>query len=140
MTKYVTTASAAAIALALTPSCGWAQATSSNDSGLDEIVVTATKRGDAQNVQDVPFAVTAFGPKQLESQNFQGIESLSYVMPNVELDANNSAPGFANFAIRGQGIGGTIPTLESAVGHGTEFAAHLLEAVFAPPTSSHWQE
>ena len=37
-------------------------------------------------------------------------------MPNVELDANNSAPGFANFAIRGQGIGGTIPTLESAVG------------------------
>jgi iron complex outermembrane receptor protein len=41
--------------------------------GLDEVVVTATKKERAQNVQEVPIAVTAFGSQQLEALNFQNL-------------------------------------------------------------------
>jgi iron complex outermembrane receptor protein len=90
---------------------------SANDSGaLDTIVVTATKRGQASNVQDVPFAVTAFGAAQLEEQHFTTLQSLSYNMPNVQLNAVGTTPGYANFSIRGLGINSSIPSIDPTVG------------------------
>ena len=83
---------------------------------LDEIVVTATKRGQASNVQDVPFAVTAFGAQQLEDQHFTTVQSLSYNMPNVQLNAVGTTPGYANFSIRGLGINSSIPSIDPTVG------------------------
>jgi iron complex outermembrane receptor protein len=82
---------------------------------LEEIVVTATKRG-PENVQNVPSAISAFGAQQLEALNFRDLQSLSYKMPNVQLDGFTAVPGFANFSIRGQGIAGTQTTLEPTVG------------------------
>ena len=79
-----------------------------------DIVVTATKR--VENVQDVPLAITAFGSEQLETLNYQDLSSLSYTMPNVQLDDNGSTIGFQNFAIRGLGINSSSPSIDPTVG------------------------
>lgn len=84
--------------------------------GLDEIVVTASKRGQAENVQDVPFAVTAFGSNQLDEKHVRSIAGLSYDIPNVQLTELGTSPGYANFSIRGLGINSSIPSIDPTVG------------------------
>lgn len=84
--------------------------------GFDEIVVTATKKANAQNVQDVAIAITAFGAEQLENQHIRTLDNLSYSAPNVQLDDVGTAPGFANFSIRGLGINSSIPSIDPTVG------------------------
>lgn len=81
----------------------------------EEIVVTATKRGDAL-VQDVPLAITAYSGEQLQALNFQDLQSLTYTMPNVQLEDVGTARGVANFSIRGIGINSSIPSVDPAVG------------------------
>lgn len=81
----------------------------------DEIIVTATKRGDAL-AQDIPIAITAFSNEQLEALNFEDLQSLSYVMPNVQLEDVGTARGVANFSIRGLGINSSIPSVDPTVG------------------------
>ena len=90
----------------------WAQATDALD---DEIIVTATKRGDAI-AQDVPIAITAFSDTQLQALNFQDLQSLTYTMPNVQMEDVGTAPGVANFGIRGLGINSSIPSVDPTVG------------------------
>lgn len=85
-------------------------------SGLGDIVVTATKRGQAENVQAVPFAVTAFGTKQLDDQHVRNLQNLSYSAPNVQLESVGTSPGYANFSIRGLGITSSIPSIDPTVG------------------------
>jgi len=58
---------------------------------LEEIVTTARKRSEAEAVQDVPIAVTAFGAAQLEAL-------------------------FVTKIIRGQGINSSIPSVDPTVG------------------------
>jgi iron complex outermembrane receptor protein len=103
-------------ALAVTPSV-WAQETGGAVDALtgDEIVVTATKRGDVL-AQDVPGALTAFSNEQLEALNFDDLQSLTYTMPNVQLEDIGTAPGVANFGIRGLGINSSIPSVDPTVG------------------------
>lgn len=86
------------------------------DSVFGDIVVTATKKANAQNVQDVPIAVTAFGAEQLESQHVRSLDNLGFSAPNVQLDDVGTAPGFANFSIRGLGINSSIPSIDPTVG------------------------
>ena len=83
---------------------------------LDEIVTTARKRSEAEAVQDVPVAVTAFGAAQIEALFVKKIEDLSYVMPNVQLESVGTFPGVQNFSIRGQGINSSIPSVDPTVG------------------------
>ncbi|WP_293921283.1 TonB-dependent receptor, partial [Sphingobium sp. UBA5915] len=82
----------------------------------EEIVVTATKRGYAESVQNVAIAMTAFGEAQLDAKFVQNLQSLSYDVPNVQLDGVGTAPGYANFTIRGLGINSTIPSIDPTVG------------------------
>lgn len=82
---------------------------------VDEIVVTATKRGEV-NLQDVPLAATAYGKAQLDALHFDDLQSLSFQMPNVQLDDGGTIPGTANFSIRGLGINSTIPSVDPTVG------------------------
>lgn len=84
--------------------------------GLADIIVTASKRGQAESVQDVPFAVTAFGTDQLDEQHIRSIAGLSYDIPNVQLTELGTAPGYANFSIRGLGINSSIPSIDPTVG------------------------
>jgi len=83
---------------------------------LEEIVTTARKRSKAEAVQDVPIAVTAFGATQLDALFVKKIEDLSYMMPNVQLEAVGTFPGVQNFSIRGQGINSSIPSVDPTVG------------------------
>lgn len=92
-----------------------ALAQSATDALSEEIIVTATKRGDVL-AQDVPGAITAFGSEQLEALNFSTLQSLTYTMPNVQLEDIGTAPGVANFGIRGLGINSSIPSVDPTVG------------------------
>lgn len=70
----------------------------SEHSALD-IVVTAQKR--AQSLQEVPFAVTAFGPDQVEAQRLFGLEDLAKNTPNFTIASNS--PSQPVLTIRGIG-------------------------------------
>src|SRR5262245_39723331 len=70
-----------------------------SEAAIEEIVVTATKKERSERVQEVPFAVTAFGSRQLDALNFQNLASLSFTMPNVQLESNGTTYGVANFSI-----------------------------------------
>jgi iron complex outermembrane receptor protein len=98
---------------ALAPAA-WAQE-GAVDAADDDVVVTALKHGE-RNVQDVPVAVTAFGEEQLDALNYQDLQSLTYVMPNVQLEDIGTARGIANFSIRGLGINSSIPSVDPTVG------------------------
>ena len=83
---------------------------------LEEIVTVARKRSKAEAVQDVPVAVTAFGAEQIEALFVKKLDDLSYMMPNVQLEAVGTFPGVQNFSNRGQGINSSIPSVDPTVG------------------------
>lgn len=83
---------------------------------FEEIMVTATKKSQAQAVQDVPVAVTAFSERQLDALHVREISDLSFKIPNVSLDDIGTTRGTANFSIRGLGINSSIPSIDPTVG------------------------
>ena len=93
-----------------------AQEDTSAIGAFNEIIVTGTKTQNAENVQDVPVAVTAFNAESLEALKVRDIQSLSYSAPNVSLDQIGTSRGTANFSIRGLGINSSIPSIDPTVG------------------------
>jgi len=83
---------------------------------MEEIQVTARKRSNAEALQDVPLAVTAYSGEQLDSMFVQNLQDLSFTAPNVQLEASGTFPGVQNFSIRGQGINSSIPSIDPTVG------------------------
>ncbi len=83
---------------------------------FDVIVVTGTKSRNAEDVQDVPLAVTAFNSESLEALKVRDVQSLTYSAPNVSLDQIGTSRGTANFSIRGLGINSSIPSIDPTVG------------------------
>lgn len=92
------------------------QRVSAIDMITDEVVVTATKKTNAENVQDVPISVTAFNGDTLEALKVRSLESLSFSAPNVSLDDIGTTRGAANFSIRGLGVNSSIPSIDPTVG------------------------
>ncbi len=107
--------SLAAIAMATIGAPAFAQ-NSAIDILMDEVIVTATKKANAENVQDVPISITAFNADTLDALNVTDLESLSFSAPNVSLDDIGTARGTANFSIRGLGINSSIPSIDPTVG------------------------
>ena len=97
------------------PTDAWAQEGSAG-ALLDEVVTVARKRSEAEAVQEVPIAVTAFGAEQLDALFVTKLDDLSHLMPNVQLEAVGTFPGVQNFSIRGQGINSSIPSVDPTVG------------------------
>jgi len=83
---------------------------------MEEIQVTARKRSNAEALQDVPLAVTAYSGEQLDSMFVQNLQDLSFTAPNVQLESAGTFPGVQNFSIRGQGINSSIPSIDPTVG------------------------
>ncbi len=83
---------------------------------INEILVTGTKTRDAENVQDVPLAVTAFNAGTLEAYKIRDISGLSFQAPTVSLDQVGTSRGTANFTVRGLGINSSIPSIDPTVG------------------------
>lgn len=78
---------------------GEAPESGQGDTGLAEIVVTAQKR--AENLQDVPVAVTAFAGEALEKANIKSLEDVQGKAPGLVI--NSFSPGQPEVAIRGVG-------------------------------------
>lgn len=78
------------------------------------IIVTATLR--AANVQDIPIAVTAVSPNELERQNVQDIRTLGSITPSFNLQSSQSETQGTSIRIRGVGTTGNNTGLESSVG------------------------
>ncbi len=83
---------------------------------LEELVVTAQKRGTAENLQDVPLAITAFNSDIIEKRQVRNVNDLSYSVPNVAIDSSGTVKGLANFSIRGLGVTSSVPSLDPTVG------------------------
>jgi iron complex outermembrane recepter protein len=80
---------------------------------LTEIVVTAEKR--AENIQDVPVAVTVVSAEQLQEQHVYTIADLARTTPSLEMVQAFGGPGGGG-QIRGIGTNSFSPTAEGAVG------------------------
>ncbi|MDA5193520.1 TonB-dependent receptor [Govanella unica] len=81
--------------------------------GLEEIIVTATKR--TQNLMEVPIAVSAFSEAALQNSGIRDIRNLVALSPSL----NFQTPGGdsdSSVRIRGMGTTSTNVGLESAVG------------------------
>lgn len=68
-----------------------ANAAATGQGGIVEIVVTAQKR--AENVQDVPIAISAFTSEALQERAIGSVSQLSAIAPNVNLDAGTPFSG-----------------------------------------------
>ncbi len=97
---------------------GFAQeATEENQGGIQEIVVTAQKR--AENVQDVPIAISAFTAEALSERSVTSVASLSNIAPNVTLDAGTPFSGSSSVLsayIRGIGANDFAFNIDPGVG------------------------
>ena len=83
---------------------------------IEEVVTTATKKGAAESAQDVAVAIAVMGEQALAERHVTDLEDLGHAMPNVALDGIGTGKGIANFSIRGQGIAGSIPSIDPTVG------------------------
>jgi outer membrane receptor protein involved in Fe transport len=78
------------------------------------IIVTATRR--ASDVQDIPIAVTAVTPAQLDQQGITNIQTLGAVAPSFNIQSSQTESQGTSIRIRGVGTTGNNIGLESAVG------------------------
>jgi iron complex outermembrane recepter protein len=93
------------LALAMASSSGLAYAQTATEEatgGLEEIIVTATKRN--ENLQDVPVAVSAISATALANQGVFETSDLNHAMPNLQVSSpyGEQQP---NFSVRGVGVG-----------------------------------
>jgi iron complex outermembrane receptor protein len=92
-TRLTTSTMLASSLLLLAPTLAHAAAAPAPAAGqtVEEIVVTATKT--AQNVQNVPIAVTAVTAQALQQKGINDVAKLSQIAPNVTLDAGTPFSG-----------------------------------------------
>ena len=105
-------------------SVGWAASASAQtaenvqgEAGIQEIIVTAQKR--AENVQDVPIAVSAFTASALQERAVTSVDGLSNLTPNVTLDAGTPFSGSSSVLaafIRGIGANDFAFNIDPGVG------------------------
>ncbi|WP_081847851.1 TonB-dependent receptor [Microbulbifer sp. HZ11] len=83
---------------------------------MEEVQVTARKRAEAEQLQQVPVAATAYSGDQLEALQTRDLQSLSFKMPNVQLEDIGTVKNTANFTVRGLGVNSSIPSIDPTVG------------------------
>ena len=90
------------------------QASARTPAADNVIIVTATRR--ASDVQDIPIAVTAVTPQELNRQGVNNIQTLSTVAPSFNIQSSQTESQGTSIRIRGIGTTGNNIGLESAVG------------------------
>jgi iron complex outermembrane recepter protein len=94
----------AAVVAALTSAGGLYCQTAFAQEGLEEIVVTATRR--EQNLQEVPISIVAMTGENLEVRGIDNLEEVSQGIPNVLVTGGGGGTGGTNFRMRGiPGVG-----------------------------------
>lgn len=84
------------------------------DQGLGDIVVTA--RRVAENLQDIPVAVTAYTGEALIQQNVRALPEVAALTPGLTIVAGQTSPAAVLFQMRGQVQQDTLGTLDPSVG------------------------
>jgi outer membrane receptor protein involved in Fe transport len=102
------------VLLAITPAIGAAAETDTATAGLDEIVVTATRR--EERLQDVPISVSAFSQEKLDAQGLKSIDDLARLSPGVTFSRNGMGSS-ANYNDEGSDI--NIRGIDSTAGTST---------------------
>jgi iron complex outermembrane recepter protein len=94
-----------AVMAALTGAGGLtAQTASAQQGGLEEIVVTATRR--SENLQEVPISIVAITGEGLEMRGLDNLERVSQGVPNVIITGGGGGTGGTVFRMRGiPGVG-----------------------------------
>ena len=92
--------SASALTFAIAGAAHAQDAAEENSGGIGEIVVTAQKV--AENVQDVPIAITALTADRLEAAGTTSLEGLTQLVPSVTFRKGTTS---ANSAIVMRGVG-----------------------------------
>ncbi|MBU6252739.1 MAG: TonB-dependent receptor, partial [Alphaproteobacteria bacterium] len=100
-------------ALALTQPA-FAQDDNAADGGIGDIIVTAQKR--AENVQNIPIAISAVSSDYLQARGIASIDTLGSVAPNVKFERAPSSKTISQIAIRGSVTINPAITWEPAVG------------------------
>ncbi len=90
------------------------QARASDNSGIADIVVTATRR--EERLQDVPIAVTAFNSESLRALSTQTVGDLASITPNLSRTSGPTGGNDAFFFIRGIGQLDSNPANDPGVG------------------------
>ena len=101
-----------ASALSLVSASAFAQEAAEETVDTNEIIVTAQKR--AENLQDVPIAVSAFSQDSLEERGLNGGADLQIAIPNVTFGAT----GFGRYNFQIRGIGAQIQGASADTGVG----------------------
>ncbi len=118
MRKFNKFIAAAFCSSMLIPAAGYAQDAQNDEVAEDEddgiIIVTATRR--AEDVQDIPLAVTAVSPAQLEQQGVVNVQDITQVSPSFSTSNAQLASGSVVLRIRGVGTTSNNIGFESAVG------------------------
>ncbi|MBS49011.1 MAG: hypothetical protein CMN60_15130 [Sphingobium sp.] len=100
-------------ALSVTPA--FAQAPqASEQGGLQDIIVTARKV--AENLQDVPVAVTAFTAETLLQQGATKVSDVARTTPSLTVRESPSNPTAISITLRGQVQTDVLATLDPSVG------------------------
>jgi outer membrane receptor protein involved in Fe transport len=117
-TGYMTVFAAAAVAaqLGLPAVCraAAAEGDTPTGSGLEEIVVTATRR--QERLQDIPVSVLAFSQEKLDSQGLRSIDDLSRLSPGLNFQRNGMSSA-GNYNDEGSDI--NIRGVDSTAGTAT---------------------
>ena len=89
----------AAVVAALTGASGLTYQTAFAQEGLEEIVVTATRR--EQNLQEVPISIVAITGDNLEMRGLDSLEDVGQSVPNIVITGGGGGTGNTNFRVRG---------------------------------------
>lgn len=104
--------------------------------GLSEIIITAQKK--AENLQNVPLAVSAFGSEFLEQARIEGVGEIAPMTPNFQF--NQFSVGRVDLFVRGIGsdlasigsdnsVGAFVDDVYIARGSGVAGATYDLERI-----------
>ena len=88
--------------LAAVPVVDAQQAPATTSGGLEEIIVTATKR--EESMQSIPISIQAIGTEKLEQLNVSQFDDYVKYLPSVSFQS--AGPGFAQVYFRGVASGG----------------------------------
>ncbi|WP_017667607.1 TonB-dependent receptor [Sandarakinorhabdus sp. AAP62] len=120
---YCTTA--IAVCSASTALAQTAAAAPAEDSGIEEIIVTAQRR--SENLQRVAVAVSAVSSKELIASGVSDVQNLGRLVPSLVVQPNGGSS--TNFYLRGVGSYATNAFAENAI------AFNFAEVYVARPTS-----
>ena len=86
-----------------------APSTASDEAGLADIIVTATRSGETK-LQNTPIAVTAFNPQALQERGVTTALDLNGLAPNVSIGSRSGTGGASGaVTIRGIGLDASAP-------------------------------